>query len=179
MCTSDFLVVSVLFIFLVFCVVLCSPQICWWCPFCSSFQFSVLCCVHLRYFGGVHVAHLFCFLCCVVFTSDFLVVSVLLIFLVFCVVLCCVHLRFCGGVRVVHLCSFLCCVLFCFFVCVHPVSCVPNAIYVSGLSIHDWPVLWFSLTFIFVLLNTSSERSSTQIDLLQTNLPVRMILPEI
>jgi hypothetical protein len=56
--------------------------------------------------------------------------------------------------------------LFCFFVCVHPVSCVPNAIYVSGLSIHDWPVLWFSLTFIFVLLNTSSERSSTQIDLL-------------
>ena len=147
--------------------------------------------MHLRFFGGVCVVHLFSFLCCVVFTSDLLVVSVLLIFLVFCVVLCCVvftsdclvvsvlfifvvfcvvlccvHLRFCGGVRVVHLCSFLCCVLFCFFVCVHPVSCVPNAIYVSGLSIHDWPVLWFSLTFIFVLLNTSSERSSTQIDLL-------------
>ena len=70
--------------------------------------FSFLCCV----FDGVRVAHLFSFLCCV-FGG-----SVLLIFLVFCVVflvgrvahlfsfLCCVF----WWVRVAHLFSFLCCV---------------------------------------------------------------------
>ena len=107
---------------------LCAPQIFWWCLCCSSFYFSVLCCVHLRFVGGVRVAHLFSFLCCVVLCSPqiLLVVSVL----------CCVHLRLFGGVRVVHLCSFLCCVhlrfvggvrvvhLFCFLCCV--VLCSPQ-----------------------------------------------------
>ena len=58
-----------------------------------SLIFLVFCVV---FCGGVRVAHLFSFLCCVLFVS--------LIFLVFCVV-------FCGGVRVAHLFSFLCCVL--------------------------------------------------------------------
>ena len=71
--------------------------------------FSFLCCV----FGEVRVAHLLSFLCCVFgevrvaplfsFLFCFLVGPVLLIFLVFCVV-------FFGGVRVAHLFSFLCCV---------------------------------------------------------------------
>jgi hypothetical protein len=42
-----------------------------------------------------------------------------------------------GGVRVVHRFSFLCCV-FC-FVCLGPVSCIPNVASFSGLSIFDCP----------------------------------------
>ena len=56
-----------------------------------------------------------------------------------------VHPRFFGRVCVVHLFSFLC-YIFC-FVCLRPVSCVPNVASVSGLP------LQFSLTFIcFVCL---------------------------
>jgi hypothetical protein len=47
---------------------------------------------------GVHVSHLFSFLCCVFWWG-----SMFLIFLVFCVV-------FLVGVHVSHLFSFLCCV---------------------------------------------------------------------
>ena len=90
-----------MFIFLVFCVVvfggvcvahlfsfLCcvfvgvrvAPLFCFLCcvfsEVCVDHRFSFLCCV----FCGVRVAHLFSFLCCV------LVGSVLIIFLVFCVV---------------------------------------------------------------------------------------------
>ena len=46
-----------------------------------------------------------------------------------------------GGVRVAHLfCSMLC---FC-FVCLHPVSCVPDVACVAGLSILHCPIgfLW-------------------------------------
>jgi hypothetical protein len=77
-----FLVRSVLLLFLVFCVV---------------------------FFGGVRVAHLFSFLCCV-----FGVVRVAPLFSF----LCCVF----GEVRVVPLFSFLCCV-FCLFVCLYS-SCI-------------------------------------------------------
>jgi hypothetical protein len=38
-----------------------------------------------------------------------------------------------GGVRVAHLSSFLCCVFS--FVCLRPVSCVPNVVSLSGLSL--------------------------------------------
>ena len=41
-----------------------------------------------------------------------------------------------GGVRVAHLFSFLCCFI---FVCLRPVSCVPNVASVSGLSFHNCP----------------------------------------
>ena len=41
-----------------------------------------------------------------------------------------------GGARVAHLFSFLCCVFV--FVCLRPVSCVPNVTSVSGFSILDW-----------------------------------------
>ena len=74
--------------------------------------------------------------------------SVLLIFLVFCVVffggvhvdhlssfLCCV-VFFCG-VHVRHLSSFLCCVVFLCFVYLRSVSCVPNVASFSGLSVLD------------------------------------------
>ena len=56
--------------------------------------------------------------------------SLLLIFLVFCVV-------FFDGVIVAHIFSFLCCV-FC-FVYLRPVSCVPNVVSISGLSVSDCP----------------------------------------
>ena len=82
----------------------------------TSFQFSVLC-----FFGGVRVAHLFSFLCCVFWRCH-----VLLIFLVFCVVFfggvtCCSSFQFsvlCFLVvsRVAHLFSFLCCVVLSFCV---------------------------------------------------------------
>jgi len=52
-----------------------------------------------------------------------------------------------GGVGVAHLFSFLCCV-FC-FVCLLPVSCVPNIASCSGLSILCW-------SFGFLLTFTSS-----------------------
>jgi hypothetical protein len=64
--------------------------------------FSFLCCV----FGGVRVAHLFSFLCCVF-----------------------------GGVRVARLFGFLCCA-FC-FACLRSMSCVPNYADFSGLCIVD------------------------------------------
>ena len=38
-----------------------------------------------------------------------------------------------GGVRVAHLVIFLCCVVILCFVCLLPVSCVPNVVSVSGL----------------------------------------------
>jgi hypothetical protein len=57
-------------------------------------------CVVLCLLVGVHVAHLFSFLCCVFWWG-----SMLIIFLVFCVVLCLLV-----GVHVSHLFSFLCCV---------------------------------------------------------------------
>ena len=41
------------------------------------------------------------------------------------------------GIRVAHLFSFLCCVYF--FVCLRPVSCVPNVVSFSGLSILGCP----------------------------------------
>jgi hypothetical protein len=59
----------------------------------------------------------------------FLVGSVLLIFLVFCVVVF-------GGFRVADLLSFLCCV---FVVGLRHVSCLPNVASFSVLSILDWP----------------------------------------
>ena len=58
-----------------------------------------------------------------------LVGSVLLIFLVFCVVVF-------GGFRVADLLSFLCCV---FVVGLRHVSCLPNVASFSVLSILDWP----------------------------------------
>jgi hypothetical protein len=108
-----FLVVSVLFIVLVFCVVVFGGV-------CVVHRFSFLCCV----FGGIRVVHRFSFLCCV--------------FGGVCVVhrfsfLCCVF----GGVRVVHRFSFLCCG-FC-FACLRTVSSVPNVASFSALSILDWP----------------------------------------
>jgi hypothetical protein len=48
-----------------------------------------------------------------------------------------------GEVRVAHLLSFLCCVFY--FVCLRPVSCVPNVARFSGLSILDCS---FGLTFM-------------------------------
>ena len=54
---------------------------------------------YVVFYGGVSVAHLFRFLCCVLWWGP-----VLLIFLDFCVV-------FYGGVSVAHLFRFLCCVL--------------------------------------------------------------------
>ena len=47
-----------------------------------------------------------------------------------------------GEGEVVHHFSFLCCVVFVSFVCLHPVSCVPNIAYVSGLSILDFPFVF-------------------------------------
>ena len=44
-----------------------------------------------------------------------------------------------GGVRVVHLFIFLCCVVFFCFVCLRPVSCVPNVTSVFGLFILACP----------------------------------------
>ena len=55
--------------------------------------------------------------------------AVLLIVLVFCVVVF-------GGIRAAHRFNFLYC--FC-FVCLRPVSCVPNVASFSGLSIRDCP----------------------------------------
>ena len=51
-----------------------------------------------------------------------------------------VYIKSYGGVYVYHRFSFLCyvVVLFC-FVCLRPVSCVPNVAKVSGLSILDCP----------------------------------------
>ena len=51
-----------------------------------------------------------------------------------------VNIKSYGGVYVYHRFSFLCyvVVLFC-FVCLRPVSCVPNVAKVSGLSILDCP----------------------------------------
>ena len=81
----------------------------WW--VCVAHLFSFLCCV----FGGVRVAHLFSFLCCV-FGG-----SVLLIFLVFCVV---------------------------FFVCLFcPMSCLVNFANFSGLYILDCPFGFLSRLF--------------------------------
>jgi len=44
-----------------------------------------------------------------------------------------------GGVRVAHLFCFLCCVVLLYFVCLCPVSCVPNVASVSGLPNIDYP----------------------------------------
>ena len=49
------------------------------------------------------------------------------------------------GIHVPHCFSFLCCVAI--FVCLSPVSCVPNVANVYGLSIPGCPLL-FPLTFI-------------------------------
>ena len=75
----------------------------WWDPCWSSFQFSVLC---------------------------YLVGSLLVIFLVFCVVVF-------GGIRVGHLFSFLC-LVFCFLY-LRQVSCLSNVVDGSGLFILDCP----------------------------------------
>jgi hypothetical protein len=56
--------------------------------------------------------------------------------------LCCVF----GGVRVAHLFSFLCRV-FC-FVCLRPVSCVPNVANMSGFSILDCSFGFLSRLFV-------------------------------
>ena len=42
-----------------------------------------------------------------------------------------------GAIHVDYLCSFRCCVVFFWFVCLRPVSCVPNVTSVSGFSILD------------------------------------------
>jgi hypothetical protein len=60
-------------------------------------------------FGGVSVAHLFSFLCCVF-----------------------------GGVSVAHLFSFLCCVFFCFCLVFVLCLVYPNVASFSGLSILDF-----------------------------------------
>ena len=65
------------------------------------------------FFSGVRVVHLFCFRCCIVFCGLFLL--------------------FFGGVQFAHLFSFVCCVVFLCFVCLRPVSSVPNVASVSGL----------------------------------------------
>jgi len=70
---------------------------------------------------------------------------------------------FIGCVRVSHLFSFLCCVVLCCvfrfcFVCLRPVSCVPNVDSVTSLSIlvidNPFCFLWhlFSLTIMWYLL---------------------------
>ena len=56
-----------------------------------------------------------------------------------------------GGVSVPHLFSILCCVVFLCFICLHPVSYVPNVASFSGLFILTLP-LRFSLTFIVPVL---------------------------
>ena len=42
-----------------------------------------------------------------------------------------------GSVSVAHLFSFLCCVVFFSFVCLGPVSYVPNVASISGMSVLD------------------------------------------
>ena len=49
-----------------------------------------------------------------------------------------------GGVRVAHLFSFLCCFI---FVCLRPVSCVPNVASVSGFSFRNCPFVFFYVYF--------------------------------
>ena len=56
-----------------------------------------------------------------------------------------VFMHVCGMFRVAHLYKFLCHVFY--FVCLRPVSCVPNVASISGLSVLDC-LLRFSLTFI-------------------------------
>jgi len=59
-----------------------------------------------------------------------------------------VHPRVLDGVRVAHLFSFLRCVFY--FVCLRPVSCVPNVASFSGLSILDClaPLVFFNVYFL-------------------------------
>ena len=84
--------------------------------------FSFLCCV----FGGVRVAHLFSFLCCVF-----------------------------GGVRVAHLFSFLCCV-FC-FVCFRILPCVPNVVSFSELSVSDCLFVFFFFIVYSLILQLTKQ----------------------
>ena len=108
-----------------------------------------------------------------VFCVVFLVGSVLLIFLVFCVVvfggvrvthlfsfLCCVF----GGVRVTHLFSFLCCVFcFCFCIVCHcPVSCVSNFAIVCLWIVRSSLPLQFCLPFNYTLQCCRNRRDKTK-----------------
>ena len=66
-----------------------------------------------------------------------------------------------GGVCVAHRFNFLCCVIC--FVCLRPVSCMPNVASVSGLSILDCPFsfpspLWIGYLGSLVLLILSAFR---------------------
>ena len=109
-------------------------------------------------FGGVHVAHLFSFLCCV---------------FLFCLSSSCVLCTQCSQCLWIF---FVLCLVYPMFTvsldCLRPVSCVPNVTSVSGLSsscvlctqcsqclwiVHSWMLLQFSLTFIwfgFMALST-------------------------
>jgi hypothetical protein len=49
---------------------------------------------------------------------------------------------------VTHLFNFQCCGVCLWFVCLHPVSCVPNVASVSRI-VHSWLPLWFSVMFIY------------------------------
>jgi hypothetical protein len=72
---------------------------------------------------------------------------------------------FCLVVHFAHLFSFLCCVVFLCYMCLGPVSCMPNVACVSGLSILDRLDLPFSVTFIFkhksIVINEVSAEALT------------------
>jgi hypothetical protein len=115
-------------------------------------------------FGGVHVAHLFSFLCCV---------------FLFCLSSSCVLCTQCSQCLWIF---FVLCLVYPMFTvsldCLRPVSCVPNVTSVSGLSsscvlctqcsqclwiVHSWMLLQFSLTFIwfgFMALNVTFNNFS-------------------
>jgi hypothetical protein len=115
----------------------------------------------LSFFCGVHVAHRFSFLCCGVFLCFVCLHPVSCVpnvasvsGLVFSVVLCFVFCLSSPCVLCAQCCqrlwiSFLCCGVFLFFVCLHPLSCVPNVASVSGLVF--CVVLCFCVLFVFTL----------------------------
>ena len=63
-------------------------------------------------------------------------------------------LSFFCGVHVAHRFSFLCCGVFLCFVCLHPVSCVPNVASVSGFVFCDCS---FSFLYVYLLLCKSEN----------------------
>jgi hypothetical protein len=106
-------------------------------------------------------AHRFIFLCCGVFLCFVCLLPVSCVpdvasvsGLVFSVVLCFVFCLSSPCVLCAQCCqrlwiSFLCCGVFLFFVCLHPLSCVPNVASVSG-SVFC-VVLCFCVLFVFTL----------------------------